>query len=676
MPQDGINIYMSLIDKVSSPLDGIGKKTKAFSKELQELEQKTEAYSKTQDKLTKETMDYRKKLEQANLTVQTAKKEFKKYKDEAHKGALDKAIEEQEEYKRKLRESEAAMKSNYKALGSMMDQQRKAGNQSGGDSLLGSLKNAGLFKMAGDALSQAAGAGLESALGQPTATAVSSILSGIASGAAMGAVTGTPHGVAAGALVGAGVGIVNAATAVGKASDGAFKSYVQEAAESQLAQRDSDITSGSSIAARRETDLISFSTLFKDRSVAKGYLEELVTMANTTPFLYDDLTAMSKTLATYGYGAEGILPVLRTIGDAGAALSMSTSDMSMVAQALGRMKSSNKTTLEYLNILNDRGIGAVGMLAEAKGKSQGEIYDMISKGQIAGTEAVEIILQALTDSFAGSMSEQSRTFSGLSSTLEGMEQEMQNAYGEGYNEARNKGLQDQIDWLSGKRGEAQEEANRAIGAWQASLENAKEEYIRKAVDDAMETSDYQKAKAAGDAAEMGRILMQAKTKGMNEYNASKGAQEALAAEKAMVESIRADTSTNDDYWDAGYERGQWYTKGLAAGIMDSRDQVASAAAIKSSWEAFGGGGNNSYFDVDPGSFAVGLDRVPYDNFPALLHEGERVLTASQARAEERGGPTVQVTVTGNSFYGSDAAMEDRVAQKLAREVARAVQLGG
>lgn len=675
MPQDGINIYMSLIDKVSSPLDGIGKKTKAFSKELQELEQKTEAYSKTQDKLTKETMDYRKKLEQANLTVQTAKKEFKKYKDEAHKGALDKAIEEQEEYKRKLRESEAAMKSNYKALGSMMDQQRKAGNQSGGDSLLGSLKNAGLFKMAGDALSQAAGAGLESALGQPTATAVSSILSGIASGAAMGAVTGTPHGVAAGALVGAGVGIVNAATAVGKASDGAFKSYVQEAAESQLAQRDSDITSGSSIAARRETDLISFSTLFKDRSVAKGYLEELVTMANTTPFLYDDLTAMSKTLATYGYGAEGILPVLRTIGDAGAALGMSTSDMTMVAQALGRMKSSDKTTLEYLNILNDRGIGAVGMLAEAKGKSQGEIYDMISKGQIAGTEAVEIILQALTDSFAGSMSEQSRTFSGLSSTLEGMEQEMQNAYGEGYNEARNKGLQDQIDWLSGTSGDAQEEANRAIGAWQASLENAKEQYIRDAVDAAMASDDYQKAKAADDAAEMGRILMQAKVKGMNEYNASDGAQEALAAEKALVDGIRADTAMNEDYWDAGYERGQWFSKGVAAGIADGMKLAANATAIQSSWEAFGGGGNNSYFDIDPGSFAVGLNRVPYDNFPALLHEGERVLTASQARAEERGGPTVQVTVTGNSFYGSDAAMEDRVAQKLAREVARAVQLG-
>ena len=107
--------------------------------------------------------------------------------------------------------------------------------------------------------------------------------------------------------------------------------------------------------------------------------------------------------------------------------------------------------------------------------------------------------------------------------------------------------------------------------------------------------------------------------------------------------------------------------------MDSRDQVASAAAIKSSWEAFGGGGNNSYFAVDPGSFAVGLDRVPYDNFPALLHEGERVLTASQARAEERGGG-VNISFNGPITVREEADL-DRVAQKLAREVARAVQLG-
>ena len=73
---------------------------------------------------------------------------------------------------------------------------------------------------------------------------------------------------------------------------------------------------------------------------------------------------------------------------------------------------------------------------------------------------------------------------------------------------------------------------------------------------------------------------------------------------------------------------------------------------------------------------MGLNRVPYDNFPALLHEGERVLTASQARAADQGaGPRVQVTVTGNSFYGSDKDLEDRVARRVASEVVRAVELG-
>ena len=39
MPQDGINMYMSLIDKVSSPLDDIGKKTKVFSKDMDEMKE-------------------------------------------------------------------------------------------------------------------------------------------------------------------------------------------------------------------------------------------------------------------------------------------------------------------------------------------------------------------------------------------------------------------------------------------------------------------------------------------------------------------------------------------------------------------------------------------------------------------------------------------------------------
>ena len=47
--------------------------------------------------------------------------------------------------------------------------------------------------------------------------------------------------------------------------------------------------------------------------------------------------------------------------------------MTAVATAIGRMKSSSRTTLECLNILNDRGIGAVGMLDGACGVDQGSM---------------------------------------------------------------------------------------------------------------------------------------------------------------------------------------------------------------------------------------------------------------------------------------------------------------
>lgn len=712
MPEESINIYMSLVDKVSGPLSGIGTKTKAFSKELQELEQTTQAYSKIQDKLSKETVDYRKKLEQSSVTVREARKAFAKYKDEAHKGALDKALEEQEEYRRRLKETETAMKSNYGALKSLMDQQRKAENQggSGSASLWNQLGNSGILKMYSASVSGMASAVLSSAIGEPGARLLSSIaggaLEGASAGVLMGSVLGIP-GVAVGALAGGASGLISGWTEIFKAEDDAFKSYYGELYSSAGERHAAELESGSGIASGRETDLLSFSTLFGSRETAKTYLSELVNMANTTPFLYDDLTAMSKTLATFGYDAESILPVLSTIGDAGAALGMSTSDMTTVAQALGRMKSSDKATLEYLNILNDRGIGAVGMLAEAKGKSQGEIYNMISKGQIAGTEAVEIILSALTDGFSGAMEEQSKTFAGRSSTLEGWEQEMANAQGEAYNTLRSEGKQRQIDYYSGIADEMSG-LNAMIGAGEAAQENLKEQYLREAMTTLLtgkggslykgeqaETlarlhEEYTALAAAfQDASEEEKITLgekadslksQAEALAEGAFDASGEMQEVRDVELELISAIRENTlALGEAAYLGDYEKQQELSVGAGGAYIDSLDLQEQAAGIRESVDRFTGPGYNGPFDVDPANWsphAWGLDYVPYDNFPALLHQGERVLTASQARAADQGaGPRVQVTVTGNSFYGSDKDLEDRVARRVASEVVRAVELG-
>ena len=531
----------------------------------------------------------------------------------------------------------------------------KIGNKAGEgfSTIVQSVATAGGAKMIGSLAQDSVNTLVGSMLGSNGGNVFSSALSSAISGAAIGSMI-PGIGTAVGAVAGGLVGMASGSVQNWSKKDDAFKSYVQNAVEEQLNEQTTSLTSGSALAASRETDQISFATLFKGEDKAKQYLADLVQMANTTPFLYDDLTAMSKTLATYRYAENSILPVLQTIGDTGAALGHSTSDMNAVATAIGRMKSSNKTTLEYLNILNDRGIGAVGMLANAYGVDQGEVYSMISKGQIAGQDAARIILDALTDSFAGSMERQSKTFSGITSTIEGLRQELDNAMGEGYNETRMAGLQAEREWLEGDSGQEMQEAYQAIGAWKASLENAKEQYIRDAVNEAMGSDAYKAAEAEGNAAEMGRIIMKAKIDGMNQYNANEGKDEVLAQELSLIDSVREDTSLNDSYWDAGYTLGLSFSKGRAAGMMGSGSGETSASASPSRML-------QGVTLPSGSSYAVGIDYVPYDNFPALLHQGERVQTAEEARS---GGSGTSIQIVMNGTVIREDADVERVASAL------------
>ena len=679
-----VSIAISAQDSYSSAIKSMAQITKSFSKDMDEMEGKLSQLNKNRYSLKMDLREAQKKLSDAEKQFQKTKKA----KDEL---ARDDAQANFDRIQRNLalvtkgaREAENQMKKTGEAF-------RKVDNQGGsggfGKNIVNALAVSGIGDAAKQLVQQGTNALFASAFGDAGGTLFSNALSmgttGFSTGLMLGGPLGAAIGTAGGAVIGIGAGMLQNF----EKKDDAFKSYYGELYSSAGERHAAELESGSGIASGRETDLISFSTLFGSRETAKTYLSELVNMANTTPFLYDDLTAMSKTLATFGYDAESILPVLSTIGDAGAALGMSTSDMTTVAQALGRMKSSDKATLEDLNILNDRGIGAVGMLAEAKGKSQGEIYDMISKGQIAGTEAVEIILSALTDGFSGAMEEQSKTFAGRSSTLEGWEQEMANAQGEAYNTLRSEGKQRQIDYYAGITDELSG-LNAMIGAGEAAQENLKEQYLREAMTTLLtgtvgslyegEQADtlarlheeYTALEAAfQDASEEEKITLgekadslksQAEALAEGAFGASGKMQEVRDVELDLISAIRENTKALGEAAYLGdYEKQQELSKGR--GLNGNVTADSSYRSLR---------------ERDFGPHAWGLDYVPYDNFPALLHQGERVLTASQARAADQGaGPRVQVTVTGNSFYGSDKDLEDRVARRVASEVVRAVELG-
>ena len=109
--------------------------------------------------------------------------------------------------------------------------------------------------------------------------------------------------------------------------------------------------------------------------------------------------------------------------------------------------------------------------------------------------------------------------------------------------------------------------------------------------------------------------------------------------------------------------GQEYSKGLEAGRADALQSsgFSYAAVVGSSMNVRAGSGIK-------GRYAYGLDRVPYDNYAALLHEGERVLTAREAREMDRKTSSpIQITVTGNWSVRTDEDV-DAIAAAILRKV--------
>lgn len=657
------SIAMSVQDNLSAAITGMKSSVTNFRSDITALQGELDRLNATRVQMRMDLTGAKREAQQAQKALEAlgdSATEAERKAAEADWRQAEQNLENiRQQYDLVGRQVRQTTRDMETASGAISRLENRAGGP-GSTGVFSALGKAGIMNMVGDAAGQWANVMVGSTLGSSAGSFFSSALSGAVSGAAMGSLAG-PIGTAVGAAIGGGVGLLSGGSQVFQERDEAFKSYVQESTQTQLEEMASDIASGSATAAQRELDLIAFNKLLGN-GVGGEYLNDLRTMASATPMEYSDLTTMSRALATgFGDSPDRMLALMTGIGNAGSAVGVDAGGMATMSQALSRMQSSDKASLEYLNAFQERGIDVIGMLASSLGVSQGQVYEMISDGDISGRKAVDIIQQGL-EQYAGAMDEMSKTFSGLESTLADAQTEMDNAYGEGYNETRKQGLQEEIDYLSGESGALIQEANRALGAWQAELENSKEQYIRDAMDEVLNSDEYKAAMAAGTDegyAEAGRMLMEAKVRGMNEYNSSEGAQLMVSYEMSMAEAIRDDTATNDAYWDAGYRKGQEYSKGFFAARSGQNPNVEYK-----SW-------------MDPNSpdydftryytgmgYAYGLARVPRDGF-YLLHKDETVNTAQEASSAQSGRP-IQIIITGNTFRNGVTAEE--VAQRVADSV--------
>lgn len=684
------SVAMSVKDNLSQAVVGMRNSMTAFRTDVSELQREL-------DRLNSTRVQMKMDLASATREAKSAQKAFEALGDsatEAERKAAEADWRQAEENLTNIRQQYELVGRQIRATTRDMEEATgaisRANNRIGGSTqpqgamnMLQSIGQAGLYSQIGDMASQWALTLGGSYLGSAGGNLLSGALSGAGSGAAIGTMIAPGIGTAVGAGIGGLVGLVGGAAQNYETKDEYFKNYVQEAVEGQLSALEEGISSGSATAAQWELDRIAFNQLLGN-GYGGRYLDAVKSFASSTPLEYSDLTAMSRALAP-GFadgtisGLQRMLDLMEGIGNAGSALGVDASGMTVMAQVLSRMESSGKATLEYLNMFQERGVDVIGMLGEHYGVDQGTIYDMISDSAISGQDAVDIIQNGM-ERYAGAMDTMAKTFSGLQSTLTDAQTAMDAAYGEGYNETRKQGLEDEISFLSGESGAMMEEANRAMGAYMADLENQKEEYIRNAIIDVMGTSEYQIAEAEGNAAEMGRLIMQAQVKGMSDYNESEGAIEMREMQSRLIQGVQEDSAASEDMWNAGYELGQKFSKGLQAALSEAMSETSlslrpwsNAPADTSAYIS----SSNAYAKrvQSTGGYAYGLNRVPYDGFRAILHEGERVLTAREAReADSTVARSVNVNISGQWSVRDDSDI-DLIAARIADSLERALAAG-
>lgn len=546
--------------------------------------------------------------------------------------------------------------------------------------VLGSQLVSQLGSAAGTYASAAVASSYGTRTAENTSNVISNTIAGVGSGAALGTAIapgiGTAIGAGAGALMGLISGVISNVGEEKAYKDELFKGSVQDIYANAIANRSETLEAGRALSATRETDLLAFTTMLKGtpgmnpEDAANEFLYGLREFAKETPFGYGDLTAVSKTLLAYGTKQEDILPALEKIGDAGAALKWDKATQTAIATYLGRMKTTNKANMEYLTPLLERGVDVYGYIAESLKPTMGEVTreavaEMLSKGELSGAGVADTILTYLGEDYKGAMEKFSKSYEGLMSTVADWEEELQNAMGEGFTGKRKGQLEDQIAWYE-ERGEDLKRAYKLIGEYEAEAVGAQELAWRQSMDKLISQT-----KGITDGSDLSKALYSAFTDAQISYYNSPEYKGVYDGQMQMLNAIQHDLA--QAYEESGYDMGmklaEEFTKGFDYGLNLSLPQLVATEflpGINSGSRGYRGSASSFY------PHAFGLSSVPYDGYPAILHQGERVLTAGQARASDNGGLNGgSIVITGNHFTVREAEDIDAIAQALYERISDA-----
>ncbi len=165
-----------------------------------------------------------------------------------------------------------------------------------------------------------------------------------------------------------------------------------------------------------EQSLTSLEVMLQSTSKAQKMMDDIEKFSSTTPLKNEDVQKATELLLSYGEAEQNVMTRLQQLGDVSRG---NAEKFSRVTLAYGQMVAKGKVTGEELRQMTEAGVPMLSALAKSMNITTAALSDMISDGKV-GIPELNKALEDMTGAggqFFGMMDKQSKTFSGMLSTL-------------------------------------------------------------------------------------------------------------------------------------------------------------------------------------------------------------------------------------------------------------------
>jgi tape measure domain-containing protein len=168
--------------------------------------------------------------------------------------------------------------------------------------------------------------------------------------------------------------------------------------------------------AQLEQSNVAWKTLLGTQEKAADMLDRIAKFAKATPFETSDVDMMAKYMHNAGLEGQGLFDALMKVSDVASAFAIPAADAKELTRQMSQVRQAGVAYTEDLNILQDRGVPIFKALAKELNTNVANVKKMASQGSITSDIYIKAF-NGIADSVKGASDAQSKTMTGMLSTL-------------------------------------------------------------------------------------------------------------------------------------------------------------------------------------------------------------------------------------------------------------------